>query len=125
MDDLISRKALINKIDAIVIETQDVRFIKEMIKEQPPVEAVEVVHCKELALKYTGHLSDDVVCGMISRQNEIIQFIKAQPTFDIEAIVKELEELRKITDVPMIHSYCNATISKAIEIVRKGGVNHA
>lgn len=54
MDDLISRKALINKIDAIVIETQDVRFIKEMIKEQPPVEAVEVVHCKDCEHWGTG-----------------------------------------------------------------------
>ena len=54
MNDLISRKALINKIDAIVIETQDVRFIKEMIKEQPPVEAVEVVHCKDCEHWGTG-----------------------------------------------------------------------
>ena len=47
---------------------------------------------EELALKYTGHLNDDVVCGMISRQNEIIRFIKAQPTaLDVEAVVEELE----------------------------------
>lgn len=51
---------------------------------------------EELALKYTGHLSDDVVCGMISRQNEIIQFIKAQPTaFNVEAVMKALEKLEE------------------------------
>jgi len=76
---------------------------------------------EELALKYTGHLSDDVVCGMISRQNEIIQFIKAQPTFDIEAVVKELEDV----STEIFGHTKNLSLDKAIEIVRKGGVNHA
>lgn len=76
---------------------------------------------EKLALKYTGHLSDDVVCGMISRQNEIIQFIKAQPTFDIEAIVKELEEDIAENPDASLGEY-RAGLYQAIEIVRRGGV---
>lgn len=84
---------------------------------------------EELALKYTGHLSNDVVCGMISRQNEIIQFIKAQPTaLDVEAVVEELEAqkmLAKINftdfnerfDIGMYQAF-----KEAIEIIMKGGV---
>lgn len=40
MNDLISRSALINKIEAYCIESQDVKFIKDMIKEAPTVEHV-------------------------------------------------------------------------------------
>lgn len=91
---------------------------------------------EELALKYTGHLSDDVVCGMISRQNEIIQFIKAQPTaFDVEAVVKELEKKSSFYHVAATYAteigniveaekriFAINAIQEAIEIVRRGGV---
>lgn len=87
---------------------------------------------EELALKYTGHLSDDVVCGMISRQNEIIQFIKAQPTaFNVEEVVEKLEELKgqafltlANTDHAVFDFAYNqvlAYLDRAIEIL-KGGV---
>lgn len=39
----------------------------------------------------------------------------------LEKILERLEEMRKVTDVPTIHSYCNTTISNAIKIVKEEG----
>ena len=51
-------------------------------------------------------------------------FVNRQPTaYNVDNVVAELEALRKV-EVDMISGYCQSTISKAIEIVRKGGVEH-
>ena len=47
MDDLISKKGLLNKINAYVCGSQDKEFICKLIAEMPSVDAVEVVHCKD------------------------------------------------------------------------------
>lgn len=84
---------------------------------------------EELALKYTGHLSDDVVCGMISRQNEIIQFIKAQPTaFNVEAVVDVVkEEGANLCANKCCNNNCDCCVvddalRTIIDAIRKGGV---
>ena len=47
MDDLISKKGLLNKINAYVCGSQDKEFICKLIAEMPSVDAVEVVRCKD------------------------------------------------------------------------------
>lgn len=46
MDDLISKKGLLNKINAYVVGSQDKEFICKLIEEMPTIDAVEVVRCK-------------------------------------------------------------------------------
>ena len=46
MDDLISKKGLLNKINAYVCGSQDKEFICKLIAEMPTIDAVEVVQCK-------------------------------------------------------------------------------
>lgn len=41
----------------------------------------------------------------------------------MERIVERLEEMRKITGVDTIGSYCQSTLTKAIDIVKEGGLN--
>ena len=84
---------------------------------------------EELALKYTGHLSDDVVCGMILRQNEIIQFIKAQPTaLDVDEVVNVVREAgAKLCCNKSCNNNCDCCVVEdalrdIIDAVRKGGV---
>ena len=45
MDDLISRKSLLNKINAYVVGSQDKEFICKLIKEMPP--AQQWIPCSE------------------------------------------------------------------------------
>ena len=45
MDDLISKKGLLNKINAYVCGSQDKEFICKLIAEMPTIDAVEVVRC--------------------------------------------------------------------------------
>lgn len=47
MDDLISKKGLLNKINAYVCGSQDKEFICKLIAEMPTIDAVEVVRCGE------------------------------------------------------------------------------
>lgn len=50
---------LINKINAYVINSQDVMYIRELIKETPTADVVEVVRCENCKHYYwddeTGH----------------------------------------------------------------------
>ena len=50
--------------------------------------------------------------------DEILEIEKAKA----KRIVAELEDLRKVILDDTIGSYCQSTITKAIDIVRKGGV---
>lgn len=47
MDDLISKKGLLNKINAYVCGSQDKEFICKLIAEMPTIDAVEVVRCRD------------------------------------------------------------------------------
>lgn len=53
----------------------------------------------------------------------VIGLVQTQPTaYDVEEVVAELEDLRQFIFDDMIVGYCQSTITKAIDIVRKGGV---
>lgn len=66
-----------------------------------------------ISLNYNNH--QNITAGAMK------DMINTTPTaYDVEEVVAELEELRKVK-VDMISGYCQSTISKAIDIVRKGG----
>lgn len=59
----------------------------------------------------------------VSYNPHINEIIVNQPiAYEVEKVVEELEEMRKV-GVDMLGGYCQSTISKAIDIVRKGGID--
>ena len=57
MDDLISKKGLLNKINAYVCGSQDKEFICKLIAVMPTIDAVEVVRCKDCKNRYRTECS--------------------------------------------------------------------
>lgn len=57
-----------------------------------------------------------------SQMKAILDFMDAQPTaYDVDKVVKQLEELRKECEDPLQDYDPNHFIGKAIEIVKAGG----
>ena len=90
---LIDADKLLNKIDAYMCGSQDVMFVKELIKQQPTAFDVEKVEkelrsLKQYDNKYDSYY-DHTMYMMTDLQNKIV----------------------------------NRTIDKVLEIVRRGGIN--
>ena len=63
------------------------------------------------------------LCKAGAPYDDVIQLLDKEPTaYDVEKVVAELQDLRKVILDDTIGSYCQSTITKAIDIVRKGGV---
>ena len=63
------------------------------------------------------------LCKAGAPYDGVIQLLDKEPTaYDVEKVVAELQDLRKVILDDTIGSYCQSTITKAIDIVRKGGV---
>ena len=83
MEDLISKKGLLNKINAYVCGSQDKEFICKLIAEMPTIDAVEVVRCQYCVNHYdctgvklncclkTGiYVDDDEFCSKAERRTD-------------------------------------------------------
>ena len=63
------------------------------------------------------------LCKAGAPYDDVIQLLDKEPiAYDVEKVVAELQDLRKVILDDTIGSYCQSTITKAIDIVRKGGV---
>ena len=99
-----------------------------------PIDADKLLKCVEVSMQNNTHRNGNAALCHVSEHRHFIETIVEQPTaFDVEKVVKELEDLKmryfltiaNTGDADKDCAYLNTAnaIDKAIEIVKRGGVD--
>lgn len=99
-----------------------------------PIDADKLLKCVEASMLNNTHRNGNAALCHVSEHRHFIETIVEQPTaFDVEKVVKELEDLKmryyftiaNTGDADKDCAYLNTAnaIDKAIEIVKRGGVD--
>lgn len=99
-----------------------------------PIDADKLLKCVEASMLNNTHRNGNAALCHVSEHRHFIEMIVEQPTaFDVEKVVKELEDLKmryyftiaNTGDADKDCAYLNTAnaIDKAIEIVKRGGVD--
>ena len=99
-----------------------------------PIDADKLLKCVEASMLNNTHRNGNAALCHVSEHMHFIEMIVEQPTaFDVEKVVKELEDLKmryyftiaNTGDADKDCAYLNTAnaIDKAIEIVKRGGVD--
>lgn len=98
------------------------------------IDADKLLKCVEVSMQNNTHRNGNAALCHVSEHRHFIETIVEQPTaFDVEKVVKELEDLKmryfltiaNTGDADKDCAYLNTAnaIDKAIEIVKRGGVD--